>query len=172
MDFDDINYDEHAQLLYKLAGQMVKHVQSYLPNPEDVLNVLQAHHQTLVQNIHAQMQNHYDETATQVDVQVSRGFVTLRPNNYSLAANEKTRHFRTTVDNKLLIRGMLFDGFQTSLYSVLKFQSNPERVFAVIVESDKTVEKWLKPSKGDFRIYYAHDDEFLSAAKRMGVIAN
>ncbi len=28
-------------------------------------------------------------------------------------------------------------------------------------ESDKSVEKWLKPSKGDFRIYYAHDDEYV-----------
>lgn len=161
MDFDDINYDDHAELLYTLAGQMVNHVQSYLPNPDDVLNVLQAHQQTLVQSIHAQMQNHYEETATEFDVQVSRGFVTLRPNNYSLAANEKTRHFRTTVDDKLLIRGMLFDGFQKSLYSVLKFQSNSERMMAVILENDKSVLKWLKPAKGDFRIYYAHDDEYV-----------
>ncbi|MBS0266147.1 MAG: DEAD/DEAH box helicase family protein [Planctomycetes bacterium] len=161
MDFDDINYDEHAQLLYKLAGQMVKHLQSYLKTEDEVLNVLQAHQQTLVQNIHSQMQNHFEETATEFDVQVSRGFITLRPNNYSLAANEKTRNFHTTVDDKLLIRGMLFDGFQKSLYSVLKFQSNPERIFAVILEGDKTVEKWLKPSKGDFRIYYAHDDEYV-----------
>lgn len=161
MDFDDINYDDHAELLYKLAGQMVRHIQSYLPNPDDVLNVLQAHQQTLVQSIHAQMQHHFEETATEFDVQVARGFVTLRPNNYSQAANEKTRHFRTTVDDKLLIRGILFDGFKKSLYSVLKFQSNSERVFAVIMESDPTVAKWLKPVKGDFRIYYAHDDEYV-----------
>lgn len=162
MDFDDINYDEHAELLYDLAGQMVRHLQSYLKAEEDVLNVLQAHQQALVQSIHAQMQDHFDEgKGTEYEVHVARGFVTLRPNNYSLGANEKTRHFRTTVDDKLLIRGMLFDGFQKSLYSVLKFQSNPERVFAVIVESDKSVEKWLKPTKGDFRIYYAHDDEYV-----------
>lgn len=162
MDFDDINYDDHAELLYDLAGQMVRHLQSYLKTEDDVLNVLQAHQQALVQSIHAQMQDHFDEgQATDYDVHVARGFVTLRPNNYSLAANEKTRHFRTTVDDKLLIRGMLFDGFQKSLYSVLKFQSNSERVLSVILESDKSVVKWLKPSKGDFRIYYAHDDEYV-----------
>jgi type III restriction enzyme len=161
MDFDDINYDEHSELLYKLSGQMVQHIQSYLTNADDVLNVLQAHQQTLVKHIHAQMQNHYEESATEFDVQISRGFTTLRPNNYSQAANEKTRHFRTTVDDKLLIRGMLFDGFEKSLYSVLRFQSNTERVMAVILDSDKTVLKWLKPAKGDFRIYYAHDDEYI-----------
>ena len=38
IDKDDINYDEHAELLYKLAGQMVRHLQSYLQKPEDVLS--------------------------------------------------------------------------------------------------------------------------------------
>ena len=30
IDFDDISYDDHADLLYDLAGQMVKHLRSYL----------------------------------------------------------------------------------------------------------------------------------------------
>ncbi len=161
MDFDDIHYDDESELLYDLAGQMLKHLQSYLKNEDDVLNVLQAHQQTLVKHIHGQMQEHYEETATEFDVKVYRGFITLRANNYSQLANDKTRHFRTTVDDKLLIRGILFNGFQKSLYSVLKFQSNSERVMAVILESDKSVQKWLKPAKGDFRIYYAHDDEYV-----------
>ena len=161
MDFDDIDYNEISELLYSLSEQMVRHIQSYLKTEEDVLNVLQAHQQTLVKHIHAQMQSHFEETATEFDVQVSRGFVTLRPNNYSQLANDKTRNFRTTVDDKLLIRGMLFDGFQKSLFSILRFQSNSERIMAVILESDSTVQKWLKPAKGDFRIYYAHDDEYV-----------
>jgi type III restriction enzyme len=161
MDFDDINYDEHATLLYKLAGQMVAHLRSYLAHEDDVLNVLQAHQQALVQHIHTQMQSHYEESATEFEVQVARGFITLRPNNYSMAATEKTRNFRKLVEEKLLIRGMLFEGFQKSLYSVLKFQSNPERLFAVVLENDGEVLKWLKPAKGDFRIHYAHDDEYI-----------
>lgn len=46
-------------------------------------------------------------------------------------------------------------------YKTLKFQSNSERIMATILESDETVMKWLKPSKGDFRIYYANDDEYV-----------
>ena len=30
IDKDDISYDDHAVLLYKLAGQLVRHIQSYL----------------------------------------------------------------------------------------------------------------------------------------------
>ncbi len=58
IDFDDISYDEHAKLLYKLTGQMVAHLQSHLSNGDDVLNVLQADSQHLVRIVYTQMQEH------------------------------------------------------------------------------------------------------------------
>jgi hypothetical protein len=62
MDFDDIDYNEISELLYDLAGQMVRHIQSYLSSADDVLNVLQAHQQALVKHIHAQMQDHFEDS--------------------------------------------------------------------------------------------------------------
>ena len=54
IDFNDISYDDHAALLYKLAGQVVAHLRSYLGKEEDVVNVLQYHQQVLVNLIHSQ----------------------------------------------------------------------------------------------------------------------
>jgi type III restriction enzyme len=85
IEFDDIHYDSHAELLYKLAGQAVAHLRSYL-NGDEVLNVLQAHQELLVGTIHAQMQAHYEEKADEYEVHISRGFRTLRPYNYSTLA--------------------------------------------------------------------------------------
>lgn len=39
LDHDEIDYDEHADMLYKLAGQMVSHLCSYQPQ-EDAESVL------------------------------------------------------------------------------------------------------------------------------------
>lgn len=64
IDFNDICYDDHAPLLYKLAGQVVVHLRSYLKNEDEVLNVVQYHQQALVNLIHAQMQDHFEEKAT------------------------------------------------------------------------------------------------------------
>ena len=161
MDFDDICYDQHAELLYKLAGQLVAHLQSYLQTREEVLNVLQMQLPMLVRHIHSQMQQHYEERATEYDVTVSRGFITLRPHNYGATGDQSIRHFRQTVENRLAIRSMLFTGFQKSLYNVLKFDSNPERLFAIVLENDPQVLKWLKPAKGDFRIFHSHDEEYI-----------
>ncbi len=34
VDFDDVAYDDHADLLYDLAGQMVRHFSNYLSEDE------------------------------------------------------------------------------------------------------------------------------------------
>lgn len=160
IDFDDVSYDEHAAMLYKLAGQMVAHLRSYLKTEDDVLNVLQAHNRLLVDAIHAQMAQHYEEKATAYEVKVSKGFRTLRPSTYTAPADEPARHFRTPVEEKRLIRGMLFEGFTKSLYPVQKFHSDTERRFSVILENDSDVLKWFKPSKNDLQIYYAAEEPY------------
>ena len=44
--------------------------------------MLQYHQQTLVNLVHAQMQDHYEEKAAAYEEHVSKGFTALRPNNY------------------------------------------------------------------------------------------
>lgn len=160
IDFDDVSYDEHAELLYKLSGQMVSHLRSYLPDDDAVLNVLQAHNQSLVKLIHAQMEDHFHQDATSYEVHVSKGFTTLSPATFAAPEDEEPRPFRTPVDEKRDIRRMLFGGFAKCLYPVQKFDSDTERRFAVVLENDANVEKWVKPGKGAFRIHYSAESEY------------
>lgn len=55
---------------------------------------------------------------------------------------------------------MVFGGFNKCLYPKQKFDSDSERRFAVILESDAQVLKWLKPGKGDFQIHYSHEESY------------
>ncbi|MHB8968826.1 MAG: DEAD/DEAH box helicase family protein [Pirellulaceae bacterium] len=162
IDFDDVCYDDHSRLLYKLAGQVVTRLRSYLTEEDDVINVLQYHQQTLVNLIHSQMQQHYVESAEAYEAQVTRGFRTLRANNYSAAADEDVRSFRTVVPEgqRSRIGSMVFGGFSKCLYPVQKFDSDPERRFAVLVENDGDVVKWFKPAKGDFQIHYKQEESY------------
>jgi type III restriction enzyme len=74
-------------------------------------------------------------------------------------AGEAPVNFRAPVDEKQFIRSTLFGGFRKCLYQVQKFDSDPERRFAVILEGDPTVEKWFKPAKGQFQIFYRHEHQ-------------
>ena len=55
---------------------------------------------------------------------------------------------------------MLFDTFTKCLFTVQKFDSDPERRFAVILENDPDVLKWCRPNKSDLRIYYSHEEQY------------
>jgi type III restriction enzyme len=78
-----------------------------------------------------------------------------------LPAGESPRDFRAPVSEKLLIRGTLFGGFRKCLYPAMKFQSDTERRMSVVLENDKSVLKWFKPAKGDFRIFHSQDEEYI-----------
>lgn len=160
-EFDDVDYDAQAELLYKLAGQVVAHLRSYLPTEEDVLNVLQAHRASLVQAVHRQMQDHREEAGGEYEVRVARGFTTLRANHFTIPAGESVRDFREPVGERSLIRGMLFGGFRRCLYPAVKFDSDSERRLAVVLENDPAVRKWFRPSREDFRIQYASGQEYV-----------
>ena len=151
MDFDDIDYFTHADLLYDLSGQMVQHLQSYLSETE-ARGVLDRDRRLIAREIHAQMMAHFWEEATEYEVQVSRGFTELKPCNYTATAGQTAQHFRETVTELGRIKQMLFGGFARCLYPLQKFDSDTERRFAVILERDAS--KWFKPAKGQFQIYY------------------
>lgn len=151
VDFDDIDYFTHAELLYDLAGQMVQHLRGYL-SEDEAISVLDRDRRLIAREIHAQMMAHFWEEATEYEVQVSRGFTELRPCNYTATAGQTAHHFRETVTETSRIKQMLFGGFARCLYPLQKFDSDTERRFAIILERDAT--KWLKPAKGQFQIYY------------------
>ena len=47
---------------------------------------------------------------------------------------------------------MVFGGFQRCLFAPVKFQSDTERRFSIII--DREAAKWLRPAKGQFQIFY------------------
>jgi type III restriction enzyme len=151
IDFDDISYDDHADLLYDLAGQLVAHLRSYL-SADEAQNVLLYHQKQLAAFIHAQMQAHHWETATDYEVVVTKGFAELKPSAYTARADEPVFDFHETVTDKSRIAQMLFGGFKRCLYQVQKFQSDTERKLAIIVDRESL--KWFRPALGQFQIFY------------------
>ena len=85
-------------------------------NEDDVRNVLQYHQSELVRLVHTQMNQHYIEKATEYQVSVSKGFQRLSSSSAELELGKSAREFRQPVEEKLLIRGMVFGGFKKCLY--------------------------------------------------------
>ena len=151
LDFDDIDYFSQKEILYDLAGQMVQHLRSYL-SEDEAHNVLNKDRKLIAREIHTQMLKHFWEKASGYEVQVSRGFTPLKACNFTANANQPPRSYRETVTETGKIKQLLFGGFEKCLYPLQKFDSDTERRFAVLLERD--AQKWFKPAKGQFQIYY------------------
>jgi type III restriction enzyme len=151
IDFDDVCYDEHADLVYDLAGQVVRHLRSYL-SEENTHKVLKYQRKPLADLVHSQMVEHHWERAAGYEVVVRKGFTELKPCAYTATADNPIRDFRETVTEKSKIAQILFGGFSRCLYPVQKFQSDTERKLAIIL--DRESQKWFKPALGQFQIFY------------------
>ena len=158
MDFDDIDYMANAELLYKLAGQLVEHLRSYLAGEDQVFGVLYANQKAFAGIIRGQMLQHFQQPETGFEVKVTRKFQSLTEGFASADAGGEAVDFRNTVADPQRIRSLVFGGFTRCCYSRQRFDSDTERRFALILDRDAL--RWLKPTPHDLHIYYSHEDKY------------
>ena len=97
MDMPEVDYDSQSELLFKLSGQMVRRLRTYLSTEDDVENVLLVHGKDLARFIFEQMKQHYWETPTDYRATVARGFQLLRPQAFNVPNSNAVRDFRQPV---------------------------------------------------------------------------
>jgi len=75
------------------------------------------------------------------------------------AAEEPPLDFHRSPTDKSNMAKYLFGDFNRCLYPVQKFQSDSERKLAVIL--DREAEKWFRPAKGQFQLFYCWNSDHL-----------
>lgn len=156
VDYDDVDYEQHAELLYDLATQTVNHFKSYLTE-EEVSKVLCHHQKEIAAFIHAQMQQHFwEDEKVEYEVKINKGFTELKSSAYT--ATSDPLDFRVSPRDKNNITKYLFGGYKRCLYTVQKFDSEAERILAVIL--DREADKWFRPSIGQFQIFYKNGADY------------
>ena len=150
VNFDDIPYDENADLLYDLADQVVNHFMTDL-SEEDTHKVLDYYQQEIADFVHSQIQQHFWEETIGYEVKISKGFTALKDSAYTTNA-KNCLDYQSSPRDKSNMSKYLFTGFSKCLYREQKFQSEAERILALILERDAI--KWFKPAKGQFQLYY------------------
>lgn len=158
IDFPDIAYDDHADLLYDLAEQVVTHLRTYLSDDE-AGQVLALYQREIARAVHAQMQDHFwKDDSVEYHHEVRQGFTDLKETAYT-ALNEPPLDYRIPPADKSNMARYLFGGFAKCLSDVTKFHSDTERRLAVILEREAL--KWLRPAKGQFQMYYRSGSDHL-----------
>ena len=158
--FNEINYDDQADLLNDLATQVVNHVRSYIDEPTQLENALRVNANDIAQSLRSQILKHMRTKQGEPKATALRGFQTIHARTFSIDARGEAQDFRIPVADRSYIRGMVFNGFKRSLFPLVKFDSDPERRLAVVLEDDAAVQRWFKPSRNDLQIEYRPDDSY------------
>lgn len=159
INFPEIDYDEQAEMLFKLASQAVDHFRSYLVDEDKVLNVVQNNKRVIGQYIYTQMMEHffYEVPNFEEPVINVRSFSNIEPHNFSKYQADSLHDLRDTIVPTSAIRSKVFTGFQKACHGLYKFDSKTEKDFAIICEQDQDCIKWMRPAHNQFTIYYRHN---------------
>lgn len=150
VDFDEIDYEDHAGLLYHLTGQIVGRLRAYLPSDAGVRNVLITQGKALAEFVHAQMIEKMWREEVRYRVEIRAGFTELRPQHFDM--DGAIQDFRLPPAQPGAVKRTVYGGFRKACYPVARFDSDPERRLAMLLERENAVRKWMRPGPGQFRI--------------------
>ena len=157
--FNDIDYDANQSLIGGLCDSCIRNLAGRLP-PDAMMNCMRNNRRSLAEGIRRQIMEHavYDSSDDQVVVEA--GHLSLKANTLTMDANETPRPFDVPLADgeKSRIRNMVFDGFGKCLFSLQKFDSDPERAFSEMLEREDSVLKWFKPTLSNLRLWYGPNE--------------
>jgi len=156
INFPEIDYDVCADLLFKLAGQSIDKFKTYL-NDDQMTNVVQYHKREIGQYIYAQMMTYFYCEAPSFQAPKVKPFTRIEEHNFSKYSKDSIHYYTDTIVPTHAIPSKVFSGFKKACHTLYKFDSKTEKDFAIILEQDKAVLKWLRPAGNQFHIYWRHN---------------
>lgn len=149
---DDIDYRATADLIYSLISDAKKHFLTYLTEDETE-RVMRNRQKTIAEIIYHQMKEHFFKEETSFRAREMRPFSRIETNYGSKFKSDDIYNLNANIlANE--VPSKVFGGFKKACHTLYKFDSNSERIFAVVLENDSTVLKWMRPAPKQFNIYY------------------
>ena len=158
MNFEEIDYDENAELLFKLAEQAVNAVKAQTKEKNDVANKVHQFKSAIANRIYQQMKEHFTLEKKGYASSKVLPFVELLPQHLTEESAYGYLDYRYVFkeNQKSLVKKYIFRGFLKSYYLTYKFDSSTELDFSNLLENDGKVLKWLRPVPNQFRIYWGN----------------
>ena len=149
---DDIDYMTTADLLYSLIGDAKEHFLTYLTEDETE-KILRNRQKTIAEIIYHQMKEHFFREETAFQAKEMRPFSRIEANFGSKFQSDDIYDLNANLPAGDVPK-KVFGGFKKACHTLYKFDSNSERIFAIVLENDNTVLKWMRPAPKQFNIYY------------------
>lgn len=147
----EVDYNSCARLLFKLARQVLSKFDTYLSD-DDIKNVVQYRKRDIANYIKPQLMEHFKKEVVKFEAPDVRAFSQILEHNSYKFIQDEIYDFKETIDPASRIKSLMFTGFKKACHKSYKFDSKTEKDFAIILEGDDSVKKWLRPAPNQFNI--------------------
>lgn len=150
-DVNEIDYEKCPEVIQKCVSQFLAHYRAKYPEDE-VRNICLMYKKDIARKIAGQILRHlavkYDDIFETVDS------VQAVVTEYVMDAGSQTRDIGQATEVGENISSISFGGAKKAMTLPVKFDSEPERKFAVACENSPEVLAWLRPAPSQFNITY------------------
>jgi len=151
-----IDYEKCPVIIQKIVNQFINYFKGKY-SYEEVRNICFMEKQSIVSNLSQQLIKHlaisYDgiiDTITGIESIVFGDILDFSGGIKDLYENPGEEN----------IKSIVYEGAKKAVKSPFKFDSNPERVFAIVCENSSDVIQWLRPSAKQFNITYNRGKQY------------
>lgn len=159
LNFSDIDYDDNAELLNKLANQVYDTIQESNTDEVDMKKAVFQFKKTIAERIYIQMKQHFKIEYRNYEKPNVLPFTKILPHNFSALAENGFKDYRDVISPVSLVKKYVYRGFEKACHFEYKFDSNTEKELAYVLENEAKVLKWLRPASSQFHIYWDNNSK-------------
>lgn len=149
---DNIDYASCSDLIYSLINDAKNYFLSYL-STDEATKVMRERQKTLADFIYAQMNDHFSQGQINFIASEMKPFSKIETSFGGKFSSDRVFDLRDTIEPGK-VRSKIFNGFKKACHTLYKFDSNTEKTFAIVLENDNDVLRWMRPAPKQFDIYY------------------
>lgn len=146
----EVDYEKCSKLLYKLITQVCDYFENRY-GQNDMQNIVMMNKVSIGKEIYEQILRHF---------KVKTGFLeeeVIDVINYNVRQQYNCKYkLNLFATYETRIQNIVFTGIKKGVFEEAKFDSEPELVFARVLEQDNDVKNWLRPASSQFNITYNH----------------
>jgi len=159
LDYDEIDYDDNADLLYHLATQAYTAIKENIDKEENILQAIFQFKSAIADKIFLQMKANFSLSTPEYVAPRVYPFTKIEQWNFSALVNAGYKDYRDIIIPTIMVPKYVFRGFEKACHFEYKFDSKTEQDLAFVLENDNKVLKWLRPANNQFRIYWDNNSK-------------
>lgn len=154
----EVDYDACCDLLYDLITTLFDAFAKKFTSDE-IKNIVMCNKRSIADKIYDQMKKHFKCSEPNIVEEISGVSMYIYEPSYMRKIGEEPISVYTTIPDGDVSK-CLFNGFKKALHPIYKFDSAPEKRFAIVCEQNEEVIKWLRPAAKQFNLFYGNGQRY------------